>query len=55
MIDFLRWLGAVSLGFILLMIAACALYIIGFTMWQITKRICEGIKQGMDERERHDR
>lgn len=50
MIDFLRWLGAVSLGFILLMIAACALYIIGFTMWQIAKRITEGIEKGMDDR-----
>ena len=50
MIDFLRWLGAVSLGFILLMFAACALYIIGFTMWQIAKRITEGIEKGMDDR-----
>ena len=50
MIDFLCWLGAVSLGFILLMIAACALYIIGFTMWQIAKRITEGIEKGMDDR-----
>lgn len=50
MIDFLRWLAAVFFGFIVLMIAACALYIIGFTMWQIAKRICEGIEKGMDDR-----
>jgi len=48
-IGFLRWLVAVFFGLIVLMIAACALYIIGFTMWQITKRICEGIERGMND------
>lgn len=55
MIDYIRATAAVVLCAIILIIAVCFVYIVGFTLWQITKRICEGIKQGMDERERHDR
>ena len=55
MIGYLGSLAVIALGIIALIVVACIVYIIGFTLWQITKRICEGIKQGMDERERHDR
>jgi hypothetical protein len=54
-IDYLGSLVVIALGIIALIIVVCIVFIIGFTLWQITKRICEGIKQGMDERERHDR
>ena len=50
MIGFLRWLAAVFFGFIVLMIAACIIVIVGYILWQITKRICEGIEKGMDDR-----
>ena len=50
MIGYLRSLAVIAFGIIALMIAACALYIIGFTIWQIAKRITEGIEKGMDDR-----
>ena len=50
MIGYLRWLGTIAFGLIILIIAVCIVFIIGFTLWQITKRICEGIERGMDDR-----
>ena len=50
MIDYIRATAAVALCAIILVIAVCFVYIIGFTLWQITKRICEGIEKGMDDR-----
>ena len=50
MIGFLRWLGIGTIGFIIIMIAACIIVIVGYILWQITKHICEGIEKGMDDR-----
>lgn len=50
MIGFLGSLAVIALGIIALIIVVCIVFIIGFTLWQITKRICEGIEKGMDDR-----
>jgi hypothetical protein len=49
-IGYLGSLVVIALGIIALIIVACIVFIIGFTILQITKRICEGIEKGMDDR-----
>lgn len=50
MIGYLGSLVVIALGIIALIVVVCIVFIIGFTLWQITKRICEGIEKGMDDR-----
>ena len=50
MTSYLLSLVAIAFGLIALIVAACFVYIVGFTICQITKRICEGIEKGMDDR-----
>lgn len=50
MIGYVLSLAEIAFGIIILIIAVCFVFIVGFTIWQITKRICEGIEKGMDDR-----
>jgi hypothetical protein len=48
-IGYLASLAAIAIGLIALIIAVCFVFIVGFTIWQITKRITEGIERGMND------
>ena len=50
MIEFLGSLVAIALGIIALIIVVYFVFIVGFILCQITKRICEGIEKGMNDR-----
>jgi hypothetical protein len=49
-IGYLGSLAVIAIGIIALIIVACVVFIIGFTLCQITKHVCEGIEKGMDDR-----
>jgi len=55
MIGYLASLVAIAIGLIALIIAVCIVCVVCYICARITGEIIEGIKQGMDERERHDR